>query len=95
MNVALFPLTYFFGGLYYTDVWSVVFVLAGYLAVLKGRPWVSGVYCAVAMGFRQTNVLWTGFLAGVWVTSQMRRLAKIRDPSIETAGMSGQCIPAA
>ena len=79
---------YFFGGLYYTDVWSAVFVLAGYLAVLKRRPWVAGVYCCAAMGFRQTNVLWTVFLAGVWVVGKLKALsAKPLDMSVEKAGV--------
>jgi hypothetical protein len=45
MNVAHFPLVYFFGG-FYTDVWSCIFVLTvtAYLATLPGKSWVAGVF---------------------------------------------------
>lgn len=41
--LATFPLLFFFSGLFYTDVWSTVFVLLGYLNTVKGRIWIAAV----------------------------------------------------
>ncbi|KAI5836910.1 DIE2/ALG10 family-domain-containing protein [Morchella snyderi] len=62
VNVALFPLLFFFAGLYYTDVYSTVFVLLSYMCWLQRRPWPSAAAAWVALWFRQTNVLWAVFL---------------------------------
>ncbi|KAH0604511.1 uncharacterized protein H6S33_006888 [Morchella sextelata] len=62
VNVALFPLLFFFAGLYYTDVYSTVFVLLSYLCWLQRRTWASAGAGWVALWFRQTNVLWAVFL---------------------------------
>ena len=39
--MAFFPLVWFFGGLFYTDVWSLIFVIAGWDRVLSGDGWGS------------------------------------------------------
>ncbi|KAL7267309.1 glucosyltransferase [Rhizina undulata] len=65
VNVAFFPLLFFFAGLYYTDVYSTIFVLSGYLALRKRWIWSSAALCWVSLWFRQTNVLWTVFMMGV------------------------------
>lgn len=62
VNVALFPILWFFASLYYTDVYSTVFVLASYWAWLNGSIGWSAVASWVGLWFRQTNVLWTAFL---------------------------------
>lgn len=62
VNIALFPLLFFFAGLYYTDVYSTIFVLASYLFWLQGRTWCSAAMSCGGLWFRQTNVLWTAFL---------------------------------
>lgn len=41
VSVGFFPLLFFFAGLFYTDVWSSVFLLAAYDQVLVGNSWVS------------------------------------------------------
>lgn len=41
MSIGFFPLLFFFGGLFYTDIWSTVFLLAAYERVLAGNPWAS------------------------------------------------------
>ncbi|KAF5680089.1 alpha-1,2 glucosyltransferase ALG10 [Fusarium circinatum] len=67
LNVALFPLLFFFSGLYYTDVASTAAVLVVYLNHLKriGRDRSSALndlttICLgiVTLFFRQTNVFW-------------------------------------
>jgi alpha-1,2-glucosyltransferase len=87
LNVALFPLLYFFGGLYYTDVWSTTFVLAAYLATLRDRPWVAAAYGWVALWFRQTNVVWVLFMAGV---AAVRKLEEAQHEESEDSTVTGQ-----
>lgn len=41
--IATFPLMFFFAGLFYTDVWSAIFVLGGYLATASGWNWTSAI----------------------------------------------------
>ncbi|KAM0350110.1 hypothetical protein ACHAPU_003273 [Fusarium lateritium] len=72
-NIALFPLLFFFSGLYYTDVASTAAVLVAYLNHLKrvGRDQSSvlsdvtticlGVFTLI---FRQTNVFWVAVYMG-------------------------------
>lgn len=74
MNVALFPVLYFFGGLYYTDVWSTIFVMAAYLATLRMKPWVAGVFAWISLWFRQTNIVWVAFMAGVYAVCRVAEL---------------------
>ncbi|KAF7549028.1 hypothetical protein G7046_g8477 [Stylonectria norvegica] len=66
-NIALFPLLFFFSGLYYTDVASTAVVLGGYLNHLRrlGRDRSSffSDLVAISLGvlalfMRQTNVFW-------------------------------------
>jgi alpha-1,2-glucosyltransferase len=67
LNVALFPLLFFFSGLYYTDVASTAVVLVAYLNHLKriGRDRCSALndlttilFGIITLFFRQTNVFW-------------------------------------
>ncbi|KAM0082829.1 glucosyltransferase [Fusarium odoratissimum] len=67
LNVALFPLLFFFSGLYYTDVASTAAVLVAYLNHLKrigrDRSSVLNDLTTIFLGivtlfFRQTNVFW-------------------------------------
>ncbi|PFH61933.1 hypothetical protein XA68_15806 [Ophiocordyceps unilateralis] len=66
-NVALFPLLFFFSGLYYTDVASTAVVLAAFLnhlnRVARDRSSTKSDLFTVALGLlallmRQTNVFW-------------------------------------
>lgn len=66
-NIALFPLLFFFSGLYYTDVISTAVVMGAFLNHLKrtGRDyssWMSDVMTIVlgiaTLIMRQTNVFW-------------------------------------
>lgn len=57
----LFPLHFFFTFLYYTDVPSLLFTLACYLAVLQRRYRASAALGAAAVAMRQTNAVWVAF----------------------------------
>jgi alpha-1,2-glucosyltransferase len=72
-NIALFPLLFFFSGLYYTDVASTAAILVAYLNHLKriGRNQSSVLsdLATIALGvltllFRQTNVFWVVVFMG-------------------------------
>ncbi|KAG0131099.1 alpha-2-glucosyltransferase Alg10 [Tuber indicum] len=74
INVALFPLLWFFSGLFYTDVYSTVWVLWSYLAWLRGCVGCSSITAWWALWFRQTNVLWTGFFIVLEVGRRIKGL---------------------
>ncbi|KAF3915800.1 hypothetical protein ABW21_db0202768 [Orbilia brochopaga] len=78
MNVALFPLLYFFNNLFYTDVWSTVFVLLAYRSHLLYAPWTSAGWSLVSILFRQTNILWSLFLL---ILSSIRILKRLHPPA--------------
>ncbi|CAL8472321.1 g11864 [Coccomyxa elongata] len=63
----LLPTHFFYAFIYYTDVGSVTFVLASYLASLQGRHHLSAVLGALAVSFRQTNAVWVVFILGAAV----------------------------
>ncbi|KAK6519465.1 glucosyltransferase [Arthrobotrys megalospora] len=78
MNVALFPLLYFFNNLFYTDIWSTVFVLFAYRSYLLYSPWTSAGWSLLSLFFRQTNILWTIFLL---LLSAIRILKRLHPPA--------------
>ncbi|KAL9127245.1 MAG: hypothetical protein Q9217_003843 [Psora testacea] len=80
VNVLLFPLLFFFYGLYYTDTLSVLSVLLTYYFHLQGKQKSLVVSGLASLLFRQTNVFWVVvYLAGL----QMQRVLPRGKPSIE------------
>ncbi|RPA73934.1 hypothetical protein BJ508DRAFT_44221 [Ascobolus immersus RN42] len=71
LAVATFPLMFFFAGLFYTDVWSAIFVLGAYWAAAEKRNWIAAILSATSLLFRQTNILWTAFLLAHTLTTQL------------------------
>ena len=63
LTLAFFPLLYFFSFLYYTDVGSTFMVLLMYCLHLDKRDWFAGFIGALAVLFRQTNIVWVFFVA--------------------------------
>ncbi|KIJ45656.1 glycosyltransferase family 59 protein [Sphaerobolus stellatus SS14] len=59
MVIASFPVAWFFGFLYYTDVPSLVSVLATIAAATQGQHTLAGLLGLVSCVFRQTNIIWT------------------------------------
>ncbi|KAI9308626.1 alpha-2-glucosyltransferase Alg10 [Cunninghamella echinulata] len=53
-----FPVLFFYYSLYYTDAGSTLFVLLSYLGVKSNRYFLAGLMGAVAVTFRQTNIIW-------------------------------------
>ncbi|VUC33358.1 unnamed protein product [Clonostachys rosea] len=85
LNIALFPLLFFFSGLYYTDLVSTAVVLAAFLNSLHrmggDRPSflsdVSAVFLGIlSLSMRQTNVFWIvafiGSLEGIHAVKTLR-----------------------
>jgi len=63
LALAMFPVLYFFTFLYYTDAGSTFFILCSYLFSLQQRHCMSAAVGAVAVIFRQTNIVWIMFFA--------------------------------
>lgn len=96
MAVSIFPLFYFFGKLFYTDVWSTLFVLLSLwvglvspaststASKILGRT-VSAVLVAFSCTFRQTNILWAGYVAVTLLEEEHRaRIAKEKSSNAES-----------
>ncbi|KAI8916669.1 alpha-1,2-glucosyltransferase ALG10-A-like protein [Powellomyces hirtus] len=77
-TLSLFPISYFFHLVYYTDPGSTFLVLLAYLASLHGYHAGSAAIGLVAVTFRQTNVIWVMFIAGV---AAMNMLSQRQPPS--------------
>jgi len=63
LALATFPVLYFFTFLYYTDSGSTFFILCSYLLSLQQHHCMSAAVGAVAVVFRQTNIVWIIFFA--------------------------------
>lgn len=73
--LAIFPLLYFFVFLYYTDVGSTFFVLLSYYLSIRHSYGMSSMAGGIAILFRQTNIVWVGFIC----VSAILRLLEERD----------------
>ncbi|CCD24564.1 dolichyl-P-Glc:Glc(2)Man(9)GlcNAc(2)-PP-dolichol alpha-1,2- glucosyltransferase NDAI_0D02500 [Naumovozyma dairenensis CBS 421] len=69
VSLMCFPLLSTFYYLYYTDVWSTVFILWSLTVALtlpfgdnKWSIWFSSGLALISCLFRQTNIVWTGFI---------------------------------
>ncbi|KZT23848.1 glycosyltransferase family 59 protein [Neolentinus lepideus HHB14362 ss-1] len=95
--VSGFPIAWFFGFLYYTEVPSLLFVVCTVVAATQGKHWLAGVLGLISCTFRQTNVVWVLY---AYASSQLmylrfrraasnegaRALAKLHDPPALEAG---------
>ncbi|PFH50766.1 glycosyltransferase family 59 protein [Amanita thiersii Skay4041] len=69
--IATFPIVWFFGFLYYTDVPSLLFVLSTFVAASEGQHWMAALLGLVSCTFRQTNVIWMLY---AYASSQLAHL---------------------
>ena len=73
-NMSLFPLLFFFYGLYYTDILSAFFVMFTYYYHLQKRQNMIIFAGLASLLFRQTNVFWVGvFLGGLEICRNIPR----------------------
>ncbi|OCH88591.1 glucosyltransferase [Obba rivulosa] len=92
--LSAFPIAWFFGFLYYTEVPSLVFVLFTIVSAVEGRHWLAALFGAISCTFRQNNIIWVLY---AYATSQLMALrfcrtesdakpvAKLHDPPALTA----------
>lgn len=84
-----FPIAWFFGFLYYTEVPSLVSVLCTVVAATQNKHWLAGLLGIVSCLFRQNNVIWVLY---AYAASQLMRLRfkrgndKLHDPPALGAG---------
>ena len=88
LNISLFPVLFFFSGLYYTDVLALLVVVEAYNWDLKRETAAKFaslgylVFGLAALAFRQTNVFWAAvFLGGLQVVLKLRTSAQISKSS--------------
>ncbi|MBW0465511.1 hypothetical protein O181_005226 [Austropuccinia psidii MF-1] len=66
--ISCFPITYFSGFLFYTDLSSLLAILACYDQSLVGNHIFAALLGLWSCFFRQTNIIWVAFIAGsAWV----------------------------
>lgn len=100
INIALFPVIFFFSGLYYTDVASTLVVLAAYrnhlnrVASHSEKPgFLNGLWTVIlgvaALFMRQTNVFWVVvYMGGLEAAHVVRGLKPKPVPERETPSIS-------
>ncbi|KAH8086666.1 glucosyltransferase [Cristinia sonorae] len=76
--LACFPIVWFFGFLYYTEVPSLAFVVLTVVAATQDRHWLAALLGAISCTFRQTNIIWVLY---AYATSQVMRSRFRRAPS--------------
>ncbi|XP_060599975.1 putative Dol-P-Glc:Glc(2)Man(9)GlcNAc(2)-PP-Dol alpha-1,2-glucosyltransferase [Ruditapes philippinarum] len=71
LALSLLPVLYFFTFLYYTDQGSTFFVLMMYLFSLHGNHKMAAIFGTASILFRQTNIIWVIFMAGLAVRKEL------------------------
>ncbi|KAK0478532.1 glucosyltransferase [Armillaria novae-zelandiae] len=79
--LASFPIAWFFGFLYYTEIPSLVSVVLTVVAAAEGRHWLAALLGLISCTFRQTNIIWVIY---AFASSQLMDM-RFRRP---TAGSS-------
>ncbi|TCD62042.1 glucosyltransferase [Steccherinum ochraceum] len=69
--LSCFPVAWFFGFLYYTEVPSLVFVVMTVVAATQDQHWLAALLGAISCTFRQTNIVWVLY---AYATSQLMKL---------------------
>ncbi|GAA5820405.1 hypothetical protein JCM11491_006884, partial [Sporobolomyces phaffii] len=89
--IAMMPVVGWWGWLYYTDLGSVATVLLSMRLSLARKYFASSVIGATSLLFRQTNVIWIAFIAGVAVVRELSSLevtkkrSQLYDPLLSEA----------
>ncbi|KAI0597420.1 glycosyltransferase family 59 protein [Biscogniauxia sp. FL1348] len=96
LNVALFPVLFFFSGLYYTDIISTFVVLLAYMNHLErvgkeATSFVNDIYTLgiglLALCMRQTNIFWVVvYMGGLEVVQEIKTLKpeSVKAPEFST-----------
>ena len=84
VTLGSFPVLYFFTFLYYTDVGSTFFTLLMYLLHLKQWSTLAALTGIVAVIFRQTNIVWVAFMAGISVQQAILQWMAIQKKNVKS-----------
>ncbi|KAL0578479.1 glucosyltransferase [Marasmius crinis-equi] len=76
--LSFFPVGWFFGFLYYTEVPSLVLVVLTVVAASEDRHWLASLFGLMSCTFRQTNIIWVLY---AFAASQLTYLRWRRAPS--------------
>ncbi|PVV02849.1 hypothetical protein BB560_002688 [Smittium megazygosporum] len=74
-TIMIFPVSFFFHFLYYTETISSLFVLYGYKAALDRRYWYSSMILLLSLFMRQTNVVYAAMIMGWSVLQELNFLS--------------------
>ncbi|KAF6766103.1 glucosyltransferase [Ephemerocybe angulata] len=80
--LSMFPIAWFFGFLYYTEVPSLLTVALTVVAASQGNHWLAAFIGLLSCTFRQTNIVWVLY---AYASSQLMMLRFKRLPKDETA----------
>ncbi|KAJ7042691.1 glucosyltransferase [Mycena alexandri] len=75
--LSAFPIAWFFGFLYYTEVPSLLFVTGTVVAAMQNQHWFAALLGLISCTFRQTNVVWVLY---AYALSQLMYLRFRRAP---------------
>jgi len=84
--LSTFPIVWFFGFLYYTDVPSVLFVVLTTVAAFEDNHWLAALLGLISCTFRQTNIVWVLY---AYASSQLIHL-RFRRSIKEGGSLLGQ-----
>ncbi|PPQ62790.1 hypothetical protein CVT24_000484 [Panaeolus cyanescens] len=93
--LSAFPIAWFFGFLYYTEVPSLVSVVLTVVAALEDKHTLAALFGLLSCTFRQTNIVWVVYAYAVSQLMHLRfrrslpkeaPLAKLHDPPALVAG---------
>ncbi|KAI8904378.1 alpha-2-glucosyltransferase Alg10 [Gorgonomyces haynaldii] len=87
-NVWMFPVSFFFHTLYYTDSGSTFFVLLGYYCALRQWQSSAALACAISMTFRQTNAVWMLFVGSCLAFEHLSKKTNNRLYTLPTGRLS-------
>lgn len=73
--LASLPPLWFFGFLYYTDVWSVILVLTALALARRHQHGLAAFVGSLSLFFRQNNIVWVLFICGESVLATLERWA--------------------
>lgn len=88
LTLSLLPVLFFFNFLYYTDVGSTFLVMFMYLLHLHDNKIMASIVGVVAIVFRQTNVVWIVFLAGLTASDVLTEWTKQQNTYMEAGDKS-------
>ncbi|EJD04392.1 glucosyltransferase [Fomitiporia mediterranea MF3/22] len=85
LALSLFPIAWFYGFLYYTDVPSLAFVLGSVVAAFQDYHTLAALLGLISCTFRQTNIIWVLYAFAYSQLRVLRYQRKSADPESKSA----------